>query len=252
MMYEILLCIGVLGLAAQTVMGFLHGGHDGHEHGLHAGHEHGLHVGHGAHNGHGHVAPHLGHGAPTPAGHAPAHVSNHAQVDNGHVPGGNPAHAHGQHNGDPNNGGKASSLLAPLWSLLSPLGIFSLCLGAGGAGIIARAYVANPWLVGLIALAGGAFFYRMLVRPLWNLILGFASKPAQSLAGTVAGEAEAVTRFDARGQGVVRVVMDGQIVQLLAHLEADDREKGVAVAAGEKLVVTSVDGQKNICRVTRF
>jgi hypothetical protein len=221
MLYQILLYIGLVGLAAQAFLGFAHAGH-----GAHAGH-HG-HTG-GTHGG---------------------HTGDHG--------GSSPSH-HGQHNGQDHSHSQGhssektvTSPLAPLWALFSPLTIFSLCLGAGVTGMLAQSYLRNTLLVAILALIGGTIFYRALVRPLWSLILNFASKPAESLGGALAKEAEAVTRFDAGGKGLVRVIVDGQIVQLLAHLETDDRENGVTVAPGEKLVVTGIDGAKNSCRVARF
>lgn len=211
-MYQILLYIGLVGLAAQTFLGFAHG-HGGNHGGHHGDHGHG-------HIGHDHHAHH---------------------------------HGHDTHHGSGNGSEKTvTSTLAPLWALFSPMTIFSLCLGVGVTGMLAQTYLRNPLLIAVLAIVGGTIFYRFLVRPLWSLILNFASKPADSLAGTLAQEAEAITRFDARGQGLVRVIVDGQVVQLLAHLETEDRENGVTVAPGEKLVVTGVDGAKNSCRVARL
>ena len=68
----------------------------------------------------------------------------------------------------------------------------------------------------------------------------------------MASEAVAMGRFNPEGQGIVRVTVDGAYVRLLAHLESDDREKGIAVTSGDKLVVTSVDEKRNTCYVTRL
>ena len=47
----------------------------------------------------------------------------------------------------------------------------------------------------------------------------FASTPASMLESAVTDEATAVTSFDANGQGIVSVEVDGQIVQILATLQ---------------------------------
>lgn len=104
----------------------------------------------------------------------------------------------------------------------------------------------------LAATAGALLFYGLLIRPVWNFAMRFASEPSKALEGVVATTAEAMSRFDARGQGMVRVTIDGQIVRLLANLETEDRDAGAVVAPGEKLLVTAVDGHSNTCRVTRL
>lgn len=217
MLYETLLIIGALGLLAQLVLGFGHG--HGHADQGHAGDGH---VGHG---GHGHVDH----------GHA---------LDHGHAGHGPADHGHADHN-DSAHGP------SPLWSLLSPLTIFSLCLGAGATGLLVR-HALSPVLTALASMCGGAAFYGLIIRPLWALIFRFASTPARALEGTVAASAEALTRFDERGQGLVRLTVDGQIVRVLAHLETDERSQGGAVRPGDQLIVTSVDEQKNVCRVSRL
>lgn len=220
MIYETLLFIGALGTLAQALLHFGHG---------HAGHDQ------AAGDAHFHV--HL-------------HSHTHAAPANGHA---DATHAqHGDHpTGDQSHGNARADRGASLWSLLSPLAIFSLCLGAGATGLLVHTFL-NSTLTGLAAVAGALFFYGLLVRPLWSLMLRFASTPSRALEGTVSSNAEALTRFDARGQGMVQVIVDGQIVRLLARLEADDQNEGIAITPGEKLLVTGVDGHTNTCRVTRL
>ncbi|MBA3671607.1 MAG: hypothetical protein H0W68_06240 [Gemmatimonadaceae bacterium] len=43
--------------------------------------------------------------------------------------------------------------------------------------------------------------------------------------------------------------MDGQIVQLLATLTPDDRERGIRVRQGDVVRVSSVDAERNRCTV---
>jgi hypothetical protein len=174
---------------------------------------------------------------------------NHGPAAHGHAgpAGHNAGHAHPAGPGH----GQRSEGPSPLWALLSPLAIFSLCVGAGATGLLTHAWLHGFWS-GLAATAGALLFYGLLIRPVWNFAMRFASEPSKALEGVVAETAEAMSRFDARGQGMVRVTIDGQIVRLLANLEPDDRNADAAVAPGEKLLVTSVDGHTNTCRVTRL
>lgn len=169
------------------------------------------------------------------------HVGNHAaHADHGHAGGGH-AHQGGHH-----EAGEGAWHLA---SLFSPLTIFSLCVGAGATGLLMRPYLV-PVAVAAAALVGAGAFYGLVVRPLWTLLFQFASRPSRALEGAVTSSAEALTRFDAQGQGMVRIILDGQIVRLLAHLESD--EVADRIRPGDRLVVTSVDGHTNTCRVARL
>jgi hypothetical protein len=103
-----------------------------------------------------------------------------------------------------------------------------------------------------IAAGGGLVFYGIVVRPIWNAIFSFASRPSEALAGTIAGEAEVLTPFDESGKGLVRLIVDGQIVRILATLETDEHTRAADIVPGEKLVVVDIDGQKNTCRVARL
>jgi membrane protein implicated in regulation of membrane protease activity len=138
-----------------------------------------------------------------------------------------------------------------LWNLFSPLTLFSLALGAGGAGLLALLYLAPIWSIPLAAVGGWAF-YRLAVRPVWALIFRFASKPSQALEGTTGKSAEAVSAFDARGRGIVRLSIDGESVRVLARLDPDDVAAGTQVRPGDTLVVTQVDARSNACTVTRL
>ena len=181
---------------------------------------------HGGHAGHtGHAA--AGHAA---AGHGGAH--------------------HGVRGGG--NRGRGERGPSPLWTLLSPLAIFSLCLGAGATGLLLRPAHLAAALTALVALLGGIVFFGLLVRPIWNLLFQFASKPSAALEGMVARQAEAVTGFDGRGRGLVGLTIDGQWVRVLATLEAEDQAGSPAVRPGEQLTVISVDGHTNTCRVARL
>ncbi len=177
------------------------------------------------------------------SGHDAAH-GGHAHADMGHVHTGHAGH-HGHANTPRSERGSS-----PLWSWLSPLTIFSLCLGAGATGLLARpAHWPSP-LTALVAALGGLVFYGLLVRPLWGLIFKFASRPSAALNGMVAHQAEALGGFDASGRGLVGLTVDGQWVRVLATLDAG--EEAGAVQKGDTLTVVSVDGRANTCRVARL
>lgn len=168
-----------------------------------------------------------------------------------HAHGGHDAHGHQAH-GDAHQGehGHLPRDLSALWSLLSPLTLFSLCLGIGATGLLLKPLHWATLFTALAAASGGLAFYGLVVRPLWGLIFQFASTPSRALEGTVAQTAEALTRFDERGRGLVRLTIDGQFVRVLATLEPEDR--AAAVLPGEKLLVTAVEGRTNSCRVSRL
>lgn len=239
MVYDILLLIGALGFLAQLVLGFSHGGsHHGNND---AGHS----VGHNGHTIANDGAHHVGHH--TPLNH---HTSGH--VHHGHDGHGE---VHGEHHEGPNaakNGEKAQGGGLAWMSILSPLALFSIALGAGATGMLLRSIILVPLLLALAAAIGGFVFYGLIVQPLMRTILRFASKPAKNLGGVVAREVEVLGRFDEAGRGMVRAEVDGQVVRLLAYLDPDMRKDGMTVIPGERLVVTQVDPQKNTVRVTRL
>jgi hypothetical protein len=133
--------------------------------------------------------------------------------------------------------------------LMSPRILFSVLLGLGTTGVVLRPVLGGPLLF-LAALAGGVLLERALVAPLWRFSMGFASRPAQTLESAVLDEGTAVTAFDARGQGIVAVELDGQIVQILGTLQASDRAMGVRVRAGTRVRIEDVDTTRNRCTVS--
>jgi len=164
------------------------------------------------------------------------------------------AAGHGAHHGGRGSGsrGRGERGPSPLWTLLSPLAIFSLCLGAGATGLLLRPAHLAAALTALAAVLGGLVFFGLLVRPIWTLLFQFASKPSAALEGMVARQAEAVTGFDERGRGLVGLTIDGQWVRVLATLEPDSRADAPRIKPGEQLTVISVDGRANSCRVARL
>jgi hypothetical protein len=141
---------------------------------------------------------------------------------------------------------EAAGILA---TLVSPRTIFSLLVGFGATGVFLGRFLAGPALIGA-AVIGAVGFERILVTPLWNLMMRFASNPAQTLDHTVTDIVTAVTPFDAAGQGIVAVELDGQITQILATLRKEDRTTGVHVHAGDSLRIEDVDAARNRCTVS--
>lgn len=173
---------------------------------------------------------HQGHGAPGHGGH-------------GHGSHGTGAHAaHGHSHG---SGGRDSLL----WSLMSPRILFSLALGFGAVGELVGPFTSGVLRMA-VALLGALLFERFLVTPLWNFTMRFASQPALTLESAVADEATAVTAFDANGQGIVSIEVDGQIVQVLATLQPGDRSLGVRVRAGQRVRIEDVNSAASRCTVS--
>lgn len=208
--YQFSMYLGFTGLASMAVMGMSSAG--GHA-GTHAG-------GHGGSHG---VGAH-GHGA---------YSGHHGTQSHGHH------HAHQS----------ASSRFAPLLSFLSPRVLFSVLLGFGAAGTLGRKAIEEPWMT-LLAVLCGLAFEMVLFRPMWNLIFRFASQPARTLDSIVAEEARAVTSFDANGNGLVSIDLDGQVRQLLACLSPEARQSSTRIRVGDRLFVDDVDTQKNLCIVS--
>jgi hypothetical protein len=127
--------------------------------------------------------------------------------------------------------------------------VFSALLGFGATGLLARPALGGVVLLAL-AVLGGVVFERFVVTPLWNFLLRFASAPARTLESTLLDEARAASGFDANGEGLVAVEVDGQVVQVLGRLRAEDHAMGLRVRAGDRLRVEDVDAARNRCTVS--
>jgi len=136
-----------------------------------------------------------------------------------------------------------------LWSLTSPRVLFSLFIGFGTTGLAIRSALSRS-LTLVAAVAGGLLFEQLLVGPVWNFLMRFASAPALTLESVLQDEVQAVTGFDANGHGLVTAEVDGQVVQVLATLRPEDRATGVRIRAGDRLRVEEVDGRRNRCVVS--
>jgi hypothetical protein len=214
-LYVLLLALGGLGLAAMAIVG------GGRHHGAH-GH------GHGGHSHAGHTAGHAaGHGQAAGHGHAVSH-----------------GQSHGGHHPSARDAASRSFL-----SLVSPRILFSLSLGIGTTGLLARGMLGGVVLFA-VALGGGILFERLIVNPIWNFGLRFESSPALTLESAIDGEATVVSNFDANGQGLVAIEVDGQVVQILGTLQASDREHHPRLPAGTKVRVQDVDEARNRCTVS--
>ena len=229
------LAIGGLGLVAMAVGGTGRHGQD------HGGGSHG-HSGHGhagdSHAGHAHVDHGAGH----------AHSASHA--GNTHAGHNDASHSHGAHgNVASNHASNAHTGTQTLLALMSPRTLFSVCLGLGTTGLLLRSALQGPALFA-VAVAGGWAFERFIVTPIWNFTLRFASEPALTLESALMSEATAVTRFDANGQGLISIEVDGHVVQLLGTLDSNTRAMRATVLAGARLRIEDVDAARNRCTVS--
>ena len=167
---------------------------------------------------------------------------------------GHGGHSHGSAKGHHHQHGGSSRGAWFLLGLLSPRMLFSLLMGFGATGVVLRALTLLPSVaVAGLAVAGGVAFERLLVRPLWNALFNFASKPALTLETTLFSAGEAATDFDRTGHGLVRLELDGQVRQVLASLAPDELAPGTPrVRTGERLFIRSVDRRRNVCTVSRL
>jgi hypothetical protein len=195
-----------------------------------------------------HAGPGEGHGA---GGAHSAHGHTHVHASGAHAHGCAPAHHGGGHAtpGGPAAAHAPSALQAQLSALMSPRVLFGILLGLGTAGLVLRHSLGGVLLF-CVALLIGVAFERCFLTVLWNFTLRFASRPALTLETAVAGEATAVTAFDESGHGIVQLVVDGQVVQVLGTLTQRERALGHRVRPGETLRIEEVDAQRNSCRVS--
>jgi hypothetical protein len=180
---------------------------------------------------------HQGGGARGHAGHAHA---------GGHTHGVTVGHSHAR-----SSAGHAQGSFSgrAFWLITSPRFLFSLMLGFGATGAMLRSVLPSPVLLAAAAV-GAVVFERIVVSPVWNFAMRFASRPAETLESAVADEAVAVSSFDDNGQGIVSIELDGQIVQILATLQPQDRLLGSRVRAGQRLRIDDVNAARQTCTVS--
>ena len=187
------------------------------------------------------------------AGHhggAVAHTGGHAHggASGGHVHGiAHAARAGTATRGTQALGGRAAG--RAFWLITSPRFLFSLMMGFGVTGTMLHALLPAAILPGA-AIVGAVAFERLLVSPVWNFAMRFASRPAETLESSVTDEAVAVSAFDANGQGIVSLELDGQVLQILATLQPQDRLLGGRVRAGQRLRIDDVNAERQTCTVS--
>ena len=161
----------------------------------------------------------------------------------GHARGRGPSSAKGASHG----GNKMAWLLQGL----SPIDLMAMAMGAGAMGIIGRKAFHDNTVAAFMAIAGAIVMDLLIVRPLFSVLLRFASQPSSGLEGMISHTAEAATTFDSTGKGLIKLCLDGQNSQVLAMLEESELAAGIRVRRGDPLVVLEVDATRNICRVSR-
>ena len=213
--YLFILCFGFGGLLLMTLLGLSHQHSHSQDHGGHAGSAH-----HGSVRG-----------------------TSHAAAKGGGLKG-KPGH----------HSGRENRTAGFLLTLLSPRVVFGLLLGFGAAGVLLEP-LAVRWpviLLPVLAAVAAWLFEWYLVQPLWRVLLGFASEPAQTLEHLVFEEGQAVTNFDTTGHGLIAVELDGQVRQLLGCLVPEERAASTRVRAGERLFIRAIDARRNSCTVSRL
>jgi hypothetical protein len=120
-------------------------------------------------------------------------------------------------------------------------------IGFGAGGLLATP-LGEPFRAGA-AILGAAAFESLLVGPLWRFLFRFESAPAATLETSIDDQASVVSGFDARGNGLVALELDGQIVQLLATLEPAELSRGIRPRAGDLVRIAAVDATRGSCTV---
>ena len=180
------------------------------------------------------IRPGVGHTSHAPGGHirASAHQT-------GHPPSGR--------NTLPNQA--VSNLITGLLTWLSPAYLAGAIIGFGATGTLLKP-ILHGWLQLGAALIGAYIICFFCIRPLLTGVQKWASLPAKTLTDALLENGTAVTDFDAKGYGLVRLNLDGQVVQLLGQLVPEE-QSGARVRSGETLFVRSVDTRKQRCVVCR-
>lgn len=176
-------------------------------------------------------------------GHHGAHGhGHHGDGSHGH---GQHGHGHDGHHGQHDVAGGGRDMVL---ALASPRVVFAVLLGLGAAGLLLRPVLHGGLALLAAALVLGVLFERAAVAPVWRFVERFASTPAQTLETALYDHARAASGFDARGEGLVALELDGQVVQLLGQLRPEDR--ALRVRAGDRLRVEAVDAERHRCTVS--
>ena len=167
----------------------------------------------------------------------------------GHTGHGDAGHGHGGQGGHGGDAHQSSVGLSSLVTFLSPRLLFSFLVGVGATGLFLRPFLFEPLLLGA-ALAGGIAFEKFIVGPIWKFLFRFESRPAAMLESAVMDEAQAMMDFDAQGQGLIKLELDGQVVQLLGTLTAEEMSQARRIRRGDLLRIEDVDAARNRCTVS--
>jgi hypothetical protein len=171
-----------------------------------------------------------------------SHGGHHGQ----HSSHGHDLHTHGHHTHSSHaHGTSDQGAISRLLSFVSPRAIFSLALGFGAIGMTVS--FLPPILAILVAGAGAILFERLLVEPYWNAMFKFASTPAKNLESVKGAIATANTNFDANGQGVIELELDGQVRQVLGTLN----DKTLNITRGAQVRIEAVNKDGN-CIVSKI
>jgi hypothetical protein len=171
-----------------------------------------------------------------------ASLGHHAHFSSHH-------HATGHSSAPAGNGGSSSFSIFKWLGWFSPLYLCGTVIGFGLTGVLVGRIIPG-WPCLAISLLGAYLTRIICVRPLISGILMWASRPAKTLVDAVLETGIAATNFDAHGYGMVRLCLDGQILQLLGQLVSEESTE-VRVNAGEKLFIRSVDSVRQRCLVSR-
>jgi hypothetical protein len=131
----------------------------------------------------------------------------------------------------------------------SPIYLCGTIIGFGLTGTLLGALL-RGWPRFVLALGGAYILRRLCIKPVITAIANWASLPAKTLDDAVLESGTAATNFDGQGFGMVRLRLDGQVVQLLGQLAPED-QTGPRVVSGEPLFIRSVDSVRQRCVVCR-
>jgi hypothetical protein len=233
--YSLSTLLGMVGFGSMALLGTL-GGH----HSSRGSHSHAGQAGHA--NGHaGHANGHAGHANGSVVGHV-GHKNSQHSLASSRVP----------HTSTPPPGfGRGLGVGLKLLELLAPRMLFSLALGFGLTGILLRSSLPSA-LVLVAAIFGAIAFEMLLIAPAYRFAMQFASKPALSLESATLSRAKAVMDFDAHGDGLIELELNGEIRQILGTLEGAENTAGIAVKRGDMVRVMKVNSKNGRCTVSRI
>ena len=133
---------------------------------------------------------------------------------------------------------------------ISPVTFFGISLGFGASGVLFLGSLTEPTLL-IVSVLAGFVLQFLIIGPLVSMLLKFASKPSAGMTGSVSSYGEAVSKFDSSGRGLVKLEVEGELVQRLGVLDAGEHERCVSVARGDRLMILAVDESRDQCTVSK-